>query len=292
MPASFSSLWARISPRPPRPPEQSNSKAGRNLKAAVPTALVLLAIVALAVLVKIEFFVVVIALALCIGMWEVAGAFMTRDIHISIFPLWIATIAMVSATWFGGLAVGLTVFLLSCGAIFILRVRDGEKRSGWDAVASIFALGWISMLGCFAVELASLPDAPWLVALLILMPVANDTGGWAFGVLWGKHPMSPRISPKKSWEGFAGSLVVAFVVAFVLIVVALGKPWYLAILVGAVAVACATLGDLSESMLKRELGVKDMGTIFPGHGGMLDRIDSILMWAPFCWLIMYPTIVS
>lgn len=287
MPDFLTSRWALIKPRPPKPPEKSHSKAGRNLKAAVPTALGLLTMVAAAVLVRIEIFVVVVAIALCIGLWEVAGAFLKRNIRVPLFTMWLATIAMVAATWFGGLKIGFLVFLFSCAAVFLARVRDGEKRSPNESGAAIFALGWISMLGCFAVALAGLPQAPWMIALLVLMPVASDTGGWAFGVMWGKHPMSPRISPKKSWEGFAGSLVASLIVSFLLVVWALDQSWILGIVTGLAAVACATLGDLSESILKRELGVKDMGSIFPGHGGMLDRIDSILMWAPFCWVILH-----
>ena len=129
-----------------------------------------------------------------------------------------------------------------------------------------------------------------MVALLILMPAASDTGGWAFGVLWGRHPMTPSISPKKSWEGFAGSLVGAGAVSFLRTTLARGRPWSAAAIGAAAAVLCATVGDLSESLLKRDLGVKDMGSIFPGHGGMLDRIDSILLWAPACYAIMTSSI--
>lgn len=98
--------------------------------------------------------------------------------------------------------------------------------------------------------------------------------------------MSPSISPKKSWEGFAGSVVLATAVSVALVTVGLNRPWYVAVVVALASVACSTIGDLSESLLKRDLGVKDMGSIFPGHGGMLDRIDSILMWAPFCYVML------
>ena len=279
-------FFAKLAPHPPRPPEKSSSRAGRNLKLAIPTALILLALVAGSVLVRIEIFAILVALALCIGLWEIAGAFLARHIRIPLIPAWIGTCLMVAATWRYGLGIAFVVFLLSAFAVFCVRVIDGEHRSPADALAGVFALGWISLLGCFAVALATHPDPAWLIAVLILMPVANDTGGWAFGVLWGKHPMSPSISPKKSWEGFAGSLVLAAVVSVALVMVALDKPWYVALLVAVASVACSTIGDLSESLLKRDLGVKDMGSIFPGHGGMLDRIDSILMWAPFCYLIL------
>ncbi|MFT0847825.1 phosphatidate cytidylyltransferase [Actinomycetaceae bacterium L2_0104] len=280
------SLLDRLAPHPPKPPAASSSKAGRNLKAAVPTALLLLALVAVSVAFRMEIFVGLVAVALCVGLWEAAGAFLARDIRIPLVPLWIGTLTMVVATWMGGLAGGLIAFLLAAAAVFIWRVLDGLARAPRDAMAAVFALAWISLLGCFAVALAGMDQAVWMIALLVMMPVANDTGGWAFGVMWGKHPMSPSISPKKSWEGFAGSMVAAVAVALLIVTLGLGKPWYLALLVAVVAVLCSTIGDLSESLLKRDLGVKDMGSIFPGHGGMLDRIDSILMWAPFCYIIM------
>ncbi len=279
-------LKAHVTPHPPKPPEQSKSRAGRNLKLAVPTAVILLALVAASVLIKIEAFVVLVAVALCIGIWEAAGAFLARRVRIPLVPLWIGTCLMVWSTWVHGLGGTIVFFVVSALFVFAIRLIDGEHRSPSDALAALFALGWISLLGCFAVALAALDKLAWMIAVLVLMPVANDTGGWIFGVLWGKHPMSPTISPKKSWEGLAGSFVLSAIISVLLIMVALERPWYVAVVVALVSVVCATVGDLSESLLKRDLGVKDMGSIFPGHGGMLDRLDSILMWAPFCYLIM------
>ena len=280
------SLIDRLAPHPPSPPAASTSRAGRNLKAAVPTALVLLGLVAASVAFRMEAFVGLVTVALGVGLWEAAGACLARGIRIPLVPLWIGTITMTVATWMGGLPGGLIAFLLAAATVFIWRVLDGLPHAPRDAMAAVFALAWISLLGCFAVGLALMAQPAWMIALLIMMPVANDTGGWAFGVMWGRHPMSPSISPKKSWEGFAGSMVAAVVVALVIVTLGLGRPWYLALVVAVVAVLCSTIGDLSESLLKRDLGVKDMGSIFPGHGGMLDRVDSILMWAPFCHIIM------
>ena len=256
-----------LAPRPPKPPAPSSTKAGRNLKTALPVAFGLLALVAFSVVWRIEAFVCLVAVAMCVGLWEAAGAFLNRGVRIPRVPTW-------------------------CGAVAVCLWRWAMSPARWagDAAAGVFALAWIGFVGCFAVCLAAMPQGRWMVALLILMPAASDTGGWAFGVLWGRHPMTPSISPKKSWEGFAGSLVGAGAVSFLLTTLALGRPWYAAAIVAAAAVLCATVGDLSESLLKRDLGVKDMGSIFPGHGGMLDRIDSILLWAPACYAIMTSSI--
>ncbi|SDE01950.1 phosphatidate cytidylyltransferase [Actinobaculum suis] len=310
------SLRAHLQPHPPTPPAPSGSRAGRNLKLAIPTAVILLALVALSVAFRIEIFVILVAIALCIAIWEVAGAFLNRGIRIAVIPLMAGVVAMVAATWWGGLLAGFGAYIatafvhglwIGCRELIATRrSRDAAPssgdtaassplpasdaktpaRSGRDAGAGAFAAAWIGLLGTFAVALAGTEAAAAHIAVLILMPVANDTGGWAAGVLFGKHPLAPKISPKKSWEGFAGSIILALVFAFPLMGLWLGHPWWVCVLIAVVAVVCCTGGDLAESMLKRELGVKDMGSIFPGHGGMLDRLDSILMWAPFCYLIV------
>ena len=122
-----------------------------------------------------------------------------------------------------------------------------------------------------------------VIVMLIALPVANDTGGWLAGIIFGKHPMAPSVSPKKSWEGFAGS-VVAAVLAGVLCLWGLGGPVWAGALLGSCTVVVSTLGDLGESLLKRDLGLKDMGTLLPGHGGLMDRLDSILVAAPLVYL--------
>ena len=125
-----------------------------------------------------------------------------------------------------------------------------------------------------------------LVLLAVLGPVGNDVGGYIAGVLFGRHPMAPSISPKKSWEGFAGSLVLGTATVTAVATLALGLPWWTGVTLGAVLVVVATCGDLSESLLKRDLGIKDMGHLLPGHGGVLDRIDSILLAAPTTYVML------
>lgn len=284
--ASSSSFLARLHPHPPAPPEQSASKAGRNLWKAVPTALVLLALVAACVLWRIEIFIVLVCVALCVGIWEAAGAFLVKNIRVPYLVLIILTLVMAIGTWFFGMPFALLVFLVTCLAFyfrfFIAEPLD-KKRS--ESLASILIITWISLLGSFAVGLARMDKGAWLVGLLIIIPVANDTGGWLAGVLFGKHPMVPKISPKKSWEGLAGSLILSIAIALAVVTLGLGKPWWVALLYGVLGVLASTCGDLLESYIKRRLGIKDMGTLVPGHGGVLDRVDSILMWAPVCYIL-------
>ena len=122
--------------------------------------------------------------------------------------------------------------------------------------------------------------------LAVLGPVGNDVGGYIAGVLFGRHPMAPGISPKKSWEGFAGSLVLGTAMVTLIAVLALELPWWVGVAIGAVLVVVSTCGDLAESLLKRDLGIKDMGHLLPGHGGVLDRVDSILLAAPTTYVML------
>jgi phosphatidate cytidylyltransferase len=123
--------------------------------------------------------------------------------------------------------------------------------------------------------------------LFLLVVAMNDTGGYVAGVLFGKHPMAPRISPKKSWEGFVGSLVFGVVSAVLMAVYGLGAPVWVGVLLGVCLVVVGTCGDLVESLIKRDLGIKDMSSFLPGHGGVMDRLDSLLLAAPVAWVIMY-----
>ena len=152
-----------------------------------------------------------------------------------------------------------------------------------DAGAGIFAAAYLPFLAAFAVLMLSAANGPQRVLYFISLVVANDVGGYAAGVLWGKHPLAPSVSPKKSWEGFAGSAVLASTIGAVLMWAFFDGPLWAGVVIGLLTVASATLGDLSESLIKRDLGLKDMGSLLPGHGGLMDRLDSLLVAAPFVY---------
>jgi phosphatidate cytidylyltransferase len=130
------------------------------------------------------------------------------------------------------------------------------------------------------------PDGEWRILTFVLVTVASDTGGYAVGVLRGRTPMAPSLSPKKSWEGFAGSVGTSAVVGALAVALLLDGRWWAGVVVGVVAAVFATVGDLAESAMKRDLGIKDMGSILPGHGGVMDRLDSMLVNAPVCWVLL------
>jgi phosphatidate cytidylyltransferase len=130
------------------------------------------------------------------------------------------------------------------------------------------------------------PDGAGRVLTWMICVVASDIGGYAAGVLAGRHPMAPTISPKKSWEGFAGSLVAGMIAGAASLVGLLHGRWWIGVLLGALLVAVATAGDLIESLIKRDVGIKDMGALLPGHGGLMDRMDSLLPTAVVSWLLL------
>lgn len=280
-----STLRARLEPHPPRPPQEITSRAGRNLPAAVSTAVVLLAVLGISLFVRIEIFVALAVVFLSIAVWEAAGAFLSRSIAIA-YPVVIGAVALiVISTWAGGMGAGLLSFFLGVGCCICINRVFRRDNSLTDAVAGVLVLSWIGLFGMFAIAIAAMDKGAFAVLTFILLPVANDVGGWCVGVLFGKHPIAPSISPKKSWEGFIGSQLLSLLISFLFAGMVLGLSWPYVIALGVLSPVFATMGDFAESLLKRDLGVKDMGSIFPGHGGMLDRLDSILFCAPLCYVV-------
>ncbi len=290
------------------PPLRATGRAGRNLPAALSVAAVLVVVVLGSLLINKVLFVGLTVLAVCGALWELAGAFARHRIHLPLGPLWLGTLGISVSAWSVGAEAALGAYTATVGAcslwFFLERAEaetgtvlerpdtqtprthahDAHRRSRTaETFASIFAATYLPFLAGFAVLLCSQPQGEGKVVLLISLAAANDTGGWLAGITFGKHPLAPSVSPKKSWEGLAGSLLATVLVG-VLGVVLLGGPWWAGALLGAAIVVVSTSGDLGESLLKRDLGLKDMGTLLPGHGGIMDRLDSILVAAPVLYL--------
>lgn len=277
-------LLARLAPHPPRPPQEVTSRAGRNLPAAIVTAIALLAVVGLSLAFYIELFAILAVVFVVAGLWEAAGALLARGIKISLIPLVVGAIVMAIETWINGVTNGMLAFIIVAGIAMLWRSFVGGDDSLRDACAGVFVLGWVGLFGMFAIAIVGLPQGAQAVIAMVMLPVANDTGGWCAGIVFGKHPIAPSISPKKSWEGFAGSVLASLLVSYLTVGLLLDLDWYWVIAVGILTPVFATAGDFAESLLKRDLGVKDMGSVFPGHGGILDRVDSLLFCAPMLYL--------
>ena len=261
--------------------------AGRDLPAAVTVGLVLLGAVGASLFIRKEAFAVLAVLAVGAAMWELAQAFTRRTVHLPLVPLVVGAAGIMVSAYVAGTEALFVAFLLTVGGCVVWRVLVGSGEAALrDASAATFAAAYLPFLGGFVMLLLAEPDGPARVALFILLAVACDTGGFFVGTLLGRHPLAPSVSPKKSWEGLFGSLVLTSVVGVVGVQALFQGEPLVGALLGLGTVASATLGDLAESMVKRDLELKDMGRVLPGHGGVLDRLDSLLLTAPTVWVLL------
>ncbi|KSW30209.1 phosphatidate cytidylyltransferase [Cellulomonas sp. B6] len=261
--------------------------AGRNLPAAVTVGVLLLVVVAASLFIRKEAFAVFAVVAVGAAMWELAQAFTRRSIQLPLVPLVVGSAGILVSAYVAGTEALFVAFLLTVGGAVVWRVLDGSGEAALrDASAAAFAAAYLPFLGGFVMLMLAEPDGPARVALFILLAVACDTGGYVVGTLLGRHPLAPSVSPKKSWEGLVGSVVLTSVVGVVGVQTVFHGDAIVGALLGVGTVASATLGDLAESMLKRDLELKDMGRLLPGHGGVLDRLDSLLLSAPTVWVLL------
>jgi phosphatidate cytidylyltransferase len=272
-----------------RPPtvQPATGRAGRNLPAAIGVGLALGAAIVVPLFFYPPAFLAVVSAAVAIGIWEMARAVRRSGAHPPLVPLVAGGVITVGLGWFAGpdaLSLGLLVTVLGT---MIWRLGDGPGNYQRDLTAATLIAVYVPFLGGFAAMLAAAPDDGHLRVLVTLVAVVlSDTGGYAAGVAFGKHPMAPTISPKKSWEGFAGSVSATAAGSALLLWLLLDvAPWWGA-LFGVAISGAAVLGDLAESMIKRDLGVKDMSNLLPGHGGLMDRLDSILFAVPTAYLLL------
>lgn len=262
-------------------------RAGRNLPAAIAVGAALGAAIIGSLFWQKFLFVGLVLATILVAVDEFGKALRTGGAVVPRLPLFAGTVAMVVAAYLRGPMALLVALAFTVLCTIFWRMRQGADGFVRDASAGVFVIGYLPMLAGFAVLLLRPDDGPWRVITFFLVTVASDTGGYAVGVLFGKHPMAPTISPKKSWEGFAGSVLAGIAVGIAAVVLTLDGDWWAGAVVGAAVVVAATLGDLGESMIKRDLGVKDMSNLLPGHGGIMDRLDSLLAVAPVIWLTLH-----
>jgi phosphatidate cytidylyltransferase len=269
------------------PPARRPSRAGRDLAAAIAVGVALGVVILSSLLFERHFFVGVLAVSTAVATWELAGALRRgAGIEVPLPVLLVGGQAMVWLSWpfeLRGLAVS---FAITAVAVLLWRMRAGAAHYVRDVTAGLFTAAYVPLFCSFATLLVVADDGLGRVLTFMLCVVASDVGGYAAGVLAGRHPMAPTISPKKSWEGFAGSQAAGMAAGALCVALLLGGPWWAGALTGALLVVSATLGDLVESMVKRDLGIKDMGTLLPGHGGLMDRLDSLLPTAVVAWAVL------
>jgi phosphatidate cytidylyltransferase len=264
--------------------ERINARTGRNLLMAIVIGLAV-GLVVLGTLLFVKWVFLLFAIPVCLlGVFEFARALQVSGRRVDVWPQVVAGALLLLTAYFTGHWTHWVVTFAVITAVLVWRMmaqmtaRDGRPYR--DVVGDVLVAGLIQL---YVVFLASLllvllrqdHGELWVLGTLVVV-VAADTGAYASGLAFGKHPMAPRISPKKTWEGFAGAVVLSIAAAVLYGMFVLSLPAWACVLFGAVIVASATVGDLAESMIKRDLGIKDMSSWLPGHGGVLDRLDSIL----------------
>ncbi|HEV7145491.1 MAG TPA: phosphatidate cytidylyltransferase [Pedococcus sp.] len=262
------------------------SRAGRNLPAAIGVGVGLGILIIGSLVLRKELMLVIIVAAIGVGVWELRRGLGQVGINVPLVPSLVGSVSMVLSAYRGG-GQALSVTLgLTCVGILLWRIADGVGDAVRDVAGGFFVAVYPSFLAGFAALMLAPQDGARRTVTFILVTVLSDVGGYAFGVLFGKHPMAPSVSPKKSWEGFAGSVLTCVVGGAIAIPLLVHGPWWGGAVLGACAAVAATVGDLTESTVKRDLGIKDMSTILPGHGGVMDRLDSLLLVAPIAWALL------
>jgi phosphatidate cytidylyltransferase len=262
------------------------SRAGRNLPNAIGVGLSLGAVVLASLIFRKEIFLGVVIVAACFGVWELRGGLAQGKINVPLVPSMVGAITMLVASFVGGGQALTVTFGLTCISLLLWRMADGLHDAIRDIAGGIFVAAYVPFLASFSILLLREPDGARRVFVFLIVAICSDIGGYAVGVVAGKHPMAPSISPKKSWEGAAGSALACVIGGIATIMLILGGTWWAGCIVGLALLLSATVGDLIESTIKRDLGIKDLGSILPGHGGFMDRIDSLLLSAPLAWALL------
>ncbi|MBP2435758.1 phosphatidate cytidylyltransferase [Microbacterium amylolyticum] len=264
--------------------ERIKNRTGRDLFAAIGVG-ILAGVIVLASLLFVKWvFAIVAMLIAALGVFELTRALQARGRRIDLIPQVIGSFAITGAAFWFGSAVHWAALFVSLVVIVVWRIlvqmvaRDGRIYASIfsDILVGCFVQLYVPLLASAAlVVLRQEQGELWVISFLIVV-VTADTAAYATGLTFGKTKLAPRISPGKTWEGFAGAAVVSMIAGALVTELMLGVPWWAGVIFGAVLMGTATLGDLGESMLKRDLGIKDMSSWLPGHGGVLDRLDSIL----------------
>jgi phosphatidate cytidylyltransferase len=280
-------------PPPPPPPQQpppapEKKSAGRDLGAAIGVGLGLGAVVVASLFVVKAVFVGVVVAAVVIGVWELTSRLAERkDIQVPLIPLELGGAATVVAGYADGAEGAGAAMALTVLALLVWRMAQPPDNYLRDVTAGVFTAFYVPFLATFVVMMLAAHDGPRRVLAFMLLTVIADTGAYAVGWRFGSHRLAPRISPGKTREGLAGAIAFAMVAGALLMQYVIDDGhWWQGILLGLAAAVAATLGDLAESMIKRDLGIKDMGTLLPGHGGLMDRLDSLLATSPVVWLLL------
>ncbi|MEV7416734.1 phosphatidate cytidylyltransferase [Streptomyces sp. NPDC089919] len=270
----------------PQPPQKK--RAGRDLRAAIGVGVGLGAVIFASLFIVKAVFIGVIAVAVVVGLWELTSRLQEqKGIKAPLVPLAVGGAAMVVAGYVRGAEGAWVAMALTALAVLVWRMTEPPEGYLKDVTAGVFAAFYVPFLATFVAMLLTADDGPQRVVTFLVLTVVSDTGAYAVGWRFGKHKLAPRISPGKTREGLFGAVAFAMVAGALCMQFLIDDgSWWQGLLLGLAVAVSATLGDLGESMIKRDLGIKDMGTLLPGHGGIMDRLDSLLPTAPVVWLLL------
>ncbi|CAN2209809.1 CdsA CDP-diglyceride synthetase [Candidatus Nanopelagicaceae bacterium] len=266
--------------------EAINKKAGRKLLPSIGVSLSLVALIWFALAYQRIIFAAVVTVVVILGIRELNKAFTAVDIHIPLWSLTTAAIGLSAATWFGGISGLAVATAIALPCLLVLLLPHGYENFVKTASASALALIYLPFLAGFLILLARPQNGLARVMTCVVLVGCNDTFAYLTGVLFGKRPLAPKISPKKTIEGLIGSIVFTVIGGALAFHYIMNSHWWLGAIAGLLTVFTATSGDLIESALKRDMAIKDMGSLLPGHGGVMDRLDSVLFAAPALWLAL------
>ncbi|CAL8972160.1 Phosphatidate cytidylyltransferase [Propionicimonas sp. T2.31MG-18] len=271
------------------------SRAGRDLPMAIVVGLGLFGYVVATLTWWPVGFIVLLVVLTSLGAVELHHALKRVGMTSVVVPVVIGNIFIIGGSYAAAVFQPVTrmpwhvVLLGTIGGTVLLaliwRMFGGAEGYARDSAASVFIIGYVPLLASFVGLILAQEHGVAKVVAVLLCITGSDTGGYAAGATLGRHPMAPRISPKKTWEGMAGSVVLASVVGILMVVFVMKQPWWFGLLLAVVVVITGTAGDLIESLIKRDVGIKDMSSFLPGHGGVMDRLDSTLVAAPAAWLL-------
>jgi phosphatidate cytidylyltransferase len=228
---------------------------------------------------------VVAIVALLVAVQEFVKVLESKGIHVARTPVYLATAVIPSVAYIWGFEAQLATTGIAILSVMIWRLRKGSEGFVADISVSVMLVVYLPFMAAFLMLTLAADNGPWRVLVFVLLTVSNDIGGYVVGIFIGKHPMAPQISPKKSWEGLAGSIVLQSIVGILAFIYIFDAPWWQGLIAGLVMTIGATGGDFIESAIKRDLDVKDMGTTVPGHGGIMDRLDSLIPNAFVSWVL-------
>ena len=266
--------------------ERKPTRTGRNLPVAAAIGLVLGGLALITLFTVKATFLIYVGAVVGLALWERRQALAERGISLPLVPIVAGGAAMSTLAYWVSARAALAALGITVVVLLAWRLPGAAAGYLRDVTASVFTLAYLPLLAVFVPLMLTMPDGPRRVLIFVLLTVCSDVGGYFAGILIGRHPMVPAISPKKTWEGFGGSVVTCLAGGAIALPLLLHGHLWQGLILGAAAAGAATLGDLIESMIKRDLEIKDMGTVFPGHGGAMDRLDSLLVVAPVAWLLM------